>query len=128
MTDAHPERRRFKRIAFDATTQLRQGTQVWPVKLLDLSLKGLLIERPDPWLGNPAAPFLVDVFLSDQIDVQMEAHLAHDDNGQLGFNCTLIELDSATHLRRLVELNLADPHELERELAALIDLPADQHV
>ena len=45
----HDERRRFLRIDFDAPTELRQGLKRWPVKLLDLSLKGLLIERPEPW-------------------------------------------------------------------------------
>lgn len=41
----HPaDRRRFKRIAFDARTELSQGEFIWPVKLIDLSLKGLLIE------------------------------------------------------------------------------------
>ncbi len=49
----HPaNRRRFKRIAFDARTELSQGQFIWPVKLIDLSLKGLLIERPEPWLGT----------------------------------------------------------------------------
>jgi hypothetical protein len=37
----HPaNRRRFKRIAFDARTELSQGQHIWPVKLIDLSLKG----------------------------------------------------------------------------------------
>ena len=36
----HPaNRRRFKRIAFDARTGLSQGEYIWPVKLIDLSLK-----------------------------------------------------------------------------------------
>jgi hypothetical protein len=50
MTDTHEERRRFKRIAFDAKTELSQGDRTWTVHLLDLSLKGLLIEKPSPWL------------------------------------------------------------------------------
>lgn len=120
MTESHTERRRFKRIAFDAQTELRQGTQRWPVKLLDLSLKGLLIEKPEPWLGDPDSSFNVDVKLAPQADVVMEVKLAHDDDGQLGFLCTKIGLESVTHLRRLVELNLGDEEELERELGALL--------
>jgi hypothetical protein len=34
--------------------------------------------------------------------------------------CDSIDLDSITHLRRLVELNAGDPRELDRELAILI--------
>jgi hypothetical protein len=122
MTDSHLDRRRFKRIAFDAKTELTQGSKSWPVRLIDLSLKGLLIERPSPWLGNPDQVFIVDIHLNVDIDLQMEVRLTHDDHNHLGFVCEHIGLESVTHLRRLIELNLADPAELERELAALIEV------
>jgi len=122
MTDSHEDRRRFKRISFDAKTELTQGDKSWAVHLIDLSLKGLLIERPSPWLGNPAEPFIVDIHLNVDIDVQMEVRLTHDDHNHLGFVCEHIGLESVTHLRRLIELNLADHDELERELAALIEV------
>lgn len=122
MTEAHQDRRRFKRVSFDAKTELTQGPKSWAVHLIDLSLKGLLIERPSPWLGNPAEPFIVDIHLNVDIDVQMHVRLTHDDHNHLGFVCEHIGLESVTHLRRLIELNLADHDELERELAALIEL------
>ncbi|RIJ06511.1 PilZ domain-containing protein [Pseudomonas sp. 91RF] len=119
----HPsERRRFKRIAFDARTELSQGEYIWPVKLIDLSLKGLLIERPEPWLGDDTQDFNVDIHLSDDTDIQMDVQLAHDDHGQLGFQCRHISLESIQRLRRLIELNLGDEAELERELGALMEL------
>lgn len=52
----------------------------------------------------------------------MDVQLAHDDHGQLGFVCLHIDLESIEHLRRLIELNLADPQELERELGALLEV------
>jgi len=116
------DRRRFVRIEFHARTELSQGPYIWPVKLLDLSLKGLLIEKPEPWLGDPEAPFEADIHLSNDVEVKMEVRLMHDDHGHLGFVCEHIDLDSIAHLRRLVELNLADHDELERELAALIHI------
>ncbi|WP_433768902.1 PilZ domain-containing protein [Pseudomonas putida] len=119
----HPaDRRRFKRIAFDARTELSQGEFVWPVKLIDLSLKGLLIQRPEPWLGDPQQDFFVDVHLSEDVDIEMEVQLTHEDQGQLGFVCHHISLESIERLRRLIELNLGDQRELERELGALIEI------
>ncbi|SNY34122.1 MULTISPECIES: PilZ domain-containing protein [unclassified Pseudomonas] len=119
----HPaNRRRFKRIAFDARTELSQGQFIWPVKLIDLSLKGLLIERPEPWLGDREQDFFVNIHLSDDVDIEMDVHLAHEDHGQLGFVCRHISLESIQRLRRLIELNLADEAELERELGALIEI------
>ncbi|MCG8610315.1 MAG: hypothetical protein MI864_07240, partial [Pseudomonadales bacterium] len=35
-----------------------------------------------------------------------------------------IDLDSITHLKRLIELNVGDPSLIERELSALIDAHA----
>ncbi|OXR29098.1 PilZ domain-containing protein [Pseudomonas umsongensis] len=119
----HPsERRRFKRIAFDARTDLSQGAFTWPVKLIDLSLKGLLIERPEPWLGNAQQDFSVDIQLSEDNHIAMDVQLTHEDHGQLGFVCRHISLESIERLRRLIEFNLGDPHELERELGALIEI------
>jgi hypothetical protein len=121
MTESNAERRRFKRIAFDAKTEFSQGPNRWPVRLLDLSLRGLLIQRPTPWLGDPDQPFVVDIHLSEDVDVRMDVQLTHEDNQQLGFVCLHIGLESISHLRRLIELNLGDMEELEREIKALIE-------
>lgn len=121
MSDHHSDRRRFKRIAFDAKTELSQGQNRWPVQLVDLSLKGLLIQRPEPWLGDKNLPFAADIHLSDEVEVRMDVQLVHDDRQQLGFACLHIGLESIEHLRRLIELNLGSPEALERELGALID-------
>ena len=99
--------------------ELLQGPHRWDVELLDLSLKGLLIRRPADWDGDPAHPFLANISLASDIQVQIEVELARTHDGQLGFVCRHIDLDSISHLRRLVELNLGDESLLERELAAL---------
>ena len=119
----HPaDRRRYKRIAVDARTELSQGELIWPVKLIDLSLKGLLIEKPEPWLGNREWHFLIEIHLNEDVAIKMDVQLTHDDHGQLGFACKHISLESIERLRRLIELNLGDPDELERELGALISI------
>lgn len=122
MTEQPSDRRRFRRIAFDAKTALRQNGQEWQVQLVDLSLKGLLVKRPSPWLGNATEPFDVDMHLDAETDVQMRVRLTHEDPSQLGFVCEHIDLDSISHLRRLIELNVGDQEELERELGALLEI------
>ena len=122
MTEHASDRRRFRRIAFDAKTKLRQNGREWPVQLVDLSLKGLLVLRPTPWLGIGTESFHVDIHLDATTDVQMQVRLTHDQPGQLGFECEHISLESISHLRRLIELNLGDQEELERQLGALLEL------
>ncbi|MBW1245561.1 PilZ domain-containing protein [Pseudomonas tolaasii] len=122
MTEQPSDRRRFRRIAFDAKTTIAQDNWNWPVRLVDVSLRGLLVERPEDWRGNGKRLFNVDIRLDPQAHIKMQVKLAHDDHGQLGFVCEHIDLDSISHLRRLIELNLGDEDELHRELAALLDI------
>ncbi|UZE29913.1 PilZ domain-containing protein [Pseudomonas asplenii] len=121
MSDSSINRRRFKRIAFDAITTLSQGGTVWSAQLVDLSLKGLLVQQPGNWPAGLSGIFLVDIRLAKNAHVKMDAELVHVDHHQLGFKCLHIGLESIQHLRRLIELNLGDEEELERELDALFE-------
>ena len=117
MTDN--ERRQFSRITFDAETLLSQGAQHWTVSLIDLSLKGALIETPDNWEADTSLPFAMSIKLDNGESITMSLRWRHSEHGQIGLECQHIDIDSITHLRRLVELNLGDGQLLERELAAL---------
>lgn len=117
----HDERRRFQRIYFDAPTELRQGLRRWPATLLDLSLKGLLIERPANWDVDLTQDFDAIIHLGPDAHVQMQVELRHEEPDRLGFICLYIDLDSMSHLHRLVELNVADSTEMMRELRELIE-------
>ena len=50
----------------------------------------------------------------------MAGELAHVEGDHAGVLCRSIDLESITHLRRLIEVNLGDPAASERELKALI--------
>ena len=117
----HDERRRFQRIEFDAPAELRQGNRRWPAKLIDLSLKGLLVERPRTWDADLTQDFDAIIHLDRYTRVQMQVELRHEEPSRLGFVCLFIDVESMTHLHRLVELNLADSTEMMRELRQLIE-------
>jgi len=46
--------------------------------------------------------------------------IRHIEENHIGLKCHSIDIDSITHLKRLVELNLADETLLHRELETLI--------
>ncbi|WGL61991.1 PilZ domain-containing protein [Pseudomonas sp. CW003PS] len=121
MSESANERRRFQRVAFDAPTVIAQGERQWSAALHDISLKGLLIGTPRDWNGDPDQPFEALIELGNEARVKMEVVLTRTQPQSLGFVCRHIDLDSISHLRRLVELNLGDEQLLERELAALGD-------
>lgn len=119
---ASRERRLFRRIFFDANCEVRNGDQLWPSRVIDISLHGVLLECPPGFEGSPGEAYRVTIWLGDDAAcITMEVALRHQENGHIGFECRFLDLDSATHLRRLVELNLGDEAELHRELALLSD-------
>lgn len=122
--DLHNERRRFSRIPFSAVAHLKsdKGEMHLNCPVLDVSLKGLLIDKPDGWRAQLEDGFDIDLILDHaQVVIKMQAQVAHIDKSSIGFECEQIDLDSITHLKRLIELNLGDEAMLQRELAALID-------
>lgn len=119
MSEVSKERRQFSRILFDAWAELRQGEKSWHVAVVDLSLNGLLVGEPMDWAIDKMQPLSAAIRLDANATIQMTVLWRHDKNGQIGFECEHIDIDSISNLRRLVELNLGNPALLERELGAL---------
>lgn len=118
------ERRQFSRIPFDAVAHIRtqQGDIHLDCPVMDISLKGVLIERPDTLQLSLGDNVQLNLLLDNgEAVIQMSAIVAHIDDISIGLACEQIDLDSITHLKRLVELNLGDHGLLHRELTALID-------
>ena len=121
------EQRHFSRIPFDAQVTLlgSQNGQQWKLQLMDISLKGALLERPKDWNGEQGDQFHLDMRLDgaeSDVKLTMDAVVAHIEDDRIGFQCVNMDLDTATHLHRLVELNLGDESLLERELAELVGI------
>ncbi len=117
------DRRQFARIPFHgvASLQLRSAISGLRVKLLDLSLNGALLEVPNDVelvLGHTGTLNLQLGPPGDNICMVVE--LAYVQGQRVGCQCRNIDLDSVTHLRRLVSMNLGDAALLDRELTALI--------
>lgn len=119
MTTPH-ERRRFTRVRFDTAATIAQHETVLHTHVLDISLNGVLLETPENYDLRADLPANISIFLSDQAEIQMQVSLVHSTNKFLGFHCESIDMESAGHLRRLIELNMDDPNAPERVLDELI--------
>lgn len=120
MDASSPARRQFSRIAFDTGVVLQTATGKHACKLVDISLKGALVERVTPWGERAGEPCSLVVQLADDEAIRMTGEIAHVEGGRLGLHCRDIDLDSITSLRRLVELNLGDEAALNREISAML--------
>lgn len=113
------EQRIFSRISFDAQTNITGNGKQWTTTLLDISLKGALVSMPENWDADIGSTFELSISLSEDITIFMSATVAHIENRHIGFHCEHIDLESITHLRRIVELNTGNEDLLNRELSAL---------
>ena len=114
------ERRQFSRVEFDADVYLIQESKEYRAQLHDISLNGVLVSTPSEYHIRTDMPCALNVLLSDQVVITMQATLVHSSSSFLGFHCTSIDMDSVVHLRRLIEVNLDDPGASERVLTELL--------
>lgn len=117
---AEGQRRLFSRVLFLARARLELDGAWHACNVHDLSLKGALVQISPPTdVAVGTAGQLVLNLDDGQTRIAMQVRVAHELNQLVGLACTDIDLDSITHLRRLIELNLGDAALLERELAHL---------
>ncbi len=120
MSETPDEKRRFSRVSFDADVILTRDDEQWRSKIEDISLKGVLIATPEKWNGVNGEHFHLEVIFADSGSlINAQIIVAHNENGHTGFEIVEIDVDSVSHLRRLMELNLGNPDLLNRELSAL---------
>lgn len=113
-------RRKFSRIPFQSEAKLFVPEGEYVVEVLDLSLKGALIHPKSPMFVTVGANGTLKILLdSVGTSIRMEVTIVHHMANYYGLFCREINLDSVTHLRRLVELNLGDETMAEREFALL---------
>ena len=114
------ERRNHRRIPFQAEIIMQSGNEEWSCNLLDISLKGMLVEPPDNLDIDTTKPCALALFLGEDVAIHARVKITHVmDSGNWGLQWRHIDVDSLKHLRRLLELNLDDPGLLNRELADL---------
>ena len=112
--------RRFQRIPLEFPATLLTDGGGCPVRVEDISLRGVLLEAADLPAMADGDEVCVDIPLSDEARITFEGRVRWHEGLWVGVEIEAMPLESASHLRRLVELNLGDEALLEREFAALI--------
>jgi len=117
------EQRHFTRIPFNASAIIvnSRSNHKTMAELIDISFKGVLIRKPTDWEGRIGEHYTVLLQLAgDEVEINLTVVEVHAENDHVGFKTEHMDIDSATNLRRLVELNLGDESLLEREFTELV--------
>jgi len=113
-------RRQFTRILFSIDAQLEVEEQSYSVNIHDISLNGALVSAPKTAGDIKHKLGILNFTLAgSETQVQMHIAIVHVEEDEVGLQCNAIDIDSVTHLRRLVELNLGDDSQLNKELSQL---------
>jgi hypothetical protein len=115
------EKRRFSRILFATSARLFQGEHTWETKIFDLCLNGALVETPKAFSPDDSPLSLRFCLPESDIEITMQVGVILKDKQHLRLECLHIDIDSISHLKRMVELNLGDTELLHRELALFIE-------
>jgi hypothetical protein len=127
------EKRRFQRIPFEAAAavSIDNDPQITG-KLQDISMKGALISLATTDALPDKQTFCEVSITPDQSDfnIVLNAQVCYlnKDLHTIGVNIIKMDVDAASHLRRLVEINLGNEEALQRELVNLISAMEEEHL
>ncbi|TCS41757.1 PilZ domain-containing protein [Reinekea marinisedimentorum] len=128
------DKRRFQRIPFDAGVSLSlkdHPDQIFAGTLQDISLKGALFKLNEkdtlPTVGQAGELTIRPIEAGFELHFTVELAYVLSDIGAIGVNILKLDLDSAAHLRRLIEVNLGSDESLQRELASLVKAMEQEH-
>lgn len=114
------EKRKFIRTSFNAAATLGNADALWEVQLIDISLNGVLLHRPEHWHGEIGTEFDFDLPMDgDAAPIIMTCSVARIEGERIGLERRHIGLESITSLRSLLELNTGDPEQINREFSQL---------
>lgn len=114
------ERRRFSRVTFTTHAQIYSHQQVWDTQIIDLSLNGALIVCPDNFNSQADNYTLSFELTGSQETLSFSMELVHLDEQVIGLTLIQADIESISHLRRILELNLGDYALLTRQVGQLL--------
>ena len=112
--------RHYSRVPFDAKVTLHVKDRELSVHLIDIALKGALVESDGAQalaINDPCQ--LVLALAHGEEVITMAGRIAHLKGPHVGVECLEIDINSLTLLRRLIELNTGDAERTNQELSHL---------
>ncbi len=124
------EKRKFSRIHYSGHCTINEQvdglTHTLQTEILDISLNGALVTCDDGLSKMIDHDVKLNLQLTDsEIFLQLSGVICHQETNVLGIKFISMPLESITHLKRLVQLNLGDEDLLHREISHLINIESD---
>ena len=113
------ERRRFRRIPLNKNATLYSGMEALEAKILDISLKGVLIRCIDEHRPKIGALYRLSIPVDSRPAILMNIEVIHVSKELFGAEWTQIDMDSFASLKRTIELNIDEKENLRDDIKTL---------
>ena len=118
MFESMGERRNFKRVPFATKAEINCNSNKYHGELLNISLRGALVHGQGeiPLAQGSRCELLIHL-PDSEITLQFETDIIYCQDNRIGFKFISEDIETASHLRRLLELNIGSSEEIDREVA-----------
>ena len=114
------ERRKFTRFLLDWPVNIIFNNENWPAMLIDLSLKGALLNCENINLKINDNVTVVIQIPQAPFNLTFKANVIRSNNSAYALLTDSIDLEDATILRRIIELNMGNQDLLLRDMENLL--------
>ncbi len=115
-------KRRFSRIKCVEKSTAETASGTYCVKLLDIALKGALVEHGSDLTARSGDHWkLLYQLEGSDIVLEFAAQVVHSQDGRTGVKFIEMDLDTMTHLRSLMEARTVNPEQVRYELELFLD-------
>lgn len=114
MTNEVPERRRRRRVPVRLTVTVQWEGEEIPVESRNLSLKGLACS-PEPRLQENGCCRVV-IRLAPHVQLAIKGRVVRASDAEAAIDFLAMDLNSFSHLKKLVEYHSPVPEDVSREL------------
>jgi c-di-GMP-binding flagellar brake protein YcgR len=110
------ERRQFNRVTCEEKVLINFDGSIIRAKLLDISLKGAMVEFENDVTFQHGDVFNITLSLDNSdIVLQFGSKVMHRSHNVVGVKFIHIDLDSMIHLRSFIEVRSPDPEQVAKE-------------
>jgi hypothetical protein len=115
------EKRKFTRIVCNMKASLKiDNLMIVEAKNLNISLEGAFFELAEHYVFQKGDKWhLTFILPNSDIRLQFKTEVIHSTKKMVGVKFVHIDIDTMNHLKYLMEVQISNPEQIERELALL---------
>lgn len=94
--------KRHRRMPINSAVLMMCGAESWTSELMDISATGVMVRRPEDWIGQRGDRFVLDMLFGDELNIHVEARVARVADDEVGFAFSQIPTDKEAPLWNLL--------------------------